>query len=201
MSYNESEEFFKDCISKFERFEEIDLSDEKYLIYKSDLQWAYDQKTDLLFTNSGREHAVVLLSTIFDNTKDTLYIYGRELRKELTSCKRYVLSLFDCIKRGVSIKVLLEEEKDESKKSPMRKVLEELSKKECNVSVRSMKNVDEEMKRHMPNATHFTVSDNRAFRMEYDIANYKAFCSMNSSEMSEYLISAFNATFSAAHKS
>lgn len=181
------------------------VDSEELKVYHRNLIHAADTKSDVFFSNSSSDHAALVLSTMFSSASDSILIYGDTLRSELSSQQNYALSLRDAIERNVSVKVLLN---DNSALSPMALWLQEVQSSAKNVSVIVNKNarsiVQREIGIQKEIATvdyHFTIADNRMYRIEYNVANFNAFACFNYRKLAEDLANAFNRAFADLSKS
>lgn len=156
---------------------------------------------DVVFYNSGEHHAALVMSTIFDNSKD-VRIYAGCFSGEISGQDEYRNSLENFLGRGGKLKVLLEKNKlEERKEEP--KIFDILRfysivkpgsvqiKKHSNLLVKQDKTKNgEEI-----NEVHFTVADGKMYRVEDNINSFSAFGNFNDKKFSEDLIAIFDKIF------
>ncbi|MCL6103769.1 MAG: hypothetical protein M1292_14990 [Bacteroidetes bacterium] len=153
----------------------------------------FAEKSDpFIFTNDGIGNAVIVSKEIFDHAKENVYIYCGQLNKKLTSDQLYFNSLISFLESGKKLKVLVSEIDGEY--SPALQRVIEKSKVTNQVECRYLEN-NADINSHFTfngnNNVHFTVADNKSFRIEFDPKEYKAFCSFNNIEISGKLTSIF----------
>jgi len=176
------------------------------LEYKEDLITAASAQSDVMFSNSSVEHAALVLSTIFNEAKKEVNIYGGMLRTQLSSLSVYADSLRECIERNVTVNVLLSG--DAETFSPMARWLVNLNRENVHVYHNPTANrfisnslIEEESGGNNCPNYHFTIADGRMYRLEYNISEFKANASFNFPPMVEKLEAAFDAAVTFAAKS
>lgn len=150
-----------------------------------------DQET--FFVNSGKDHAEIVLSTIFNSTKSKLRIFANSLTSDLASSEKYINSLKSYLEKGGELLVLLQKFEPESNKKLFDfftyfqyKSPGKIQIKQSSVSLKNTKT---------EKYIHFTIGDDKIFRLEEDIEKYKAFGSFNDKKLSESLIQKFDDIF------
>jgi hypothetical protein len=143
--------------------------------------------------NDGKEHAAILMSVIFKNAKDYVYLYSRALSTDLSRFDIYYESLNDCINRGVDIKLLLQSQNAFSVDNPSIELIK--NKKSENVKILTIEQSEVLKQRLNDMDIHFAVSDGKRYRLEYDIRDRKATSSFNDPSVANVLKGAFDAAF------
>lgn len=162
--------------------------DEELERFKNELDKAVEKDAGSLIFNEGFGHAALLLSKMFDKAEKYVYIYADTLRDELTQLDKYFCSLERCLKdENIEVRFLLSPYKEG--KSKFRDYLRNHS--YPNVEVHSLDNVAELMSSSIEDNAHFTIVDDKIFRAEYDIKNFKALASFNFPEYTGQLKSAY----------
>ena len=141
---------------------------------------AANNKSDIV-ANKGLEHAALLLKTIFNTAQSNVDILCGTLRSDLSRTEDYYNSLKDCIERGVKVRVIFTGKNTKMVPEMIRTLFD--SHRE-NVEIKEMPS--------SALTAHFTIADDRIFRMEYDIVNFKAYASFNDKEYTSTLQEIFN---------
>lgn len=159
---------------------------------------------NVVFNNSGPVHAALVMSTIFETAKKNLKILAGCFSGHISNNEEYRKSLEKYLSQGGKIKVLLDKTKFETnfeflKKEP--KIFDVLRfysiinpdqvsiKKYTTPVTRSEKGVSE------PHEVHFTVADDKMYRVEDNIETFVAFGNFSDAETSKILNSIFDAMF------
>lgn len=153
--------------------------------YEAWLQNLADKKQNAAVFNEGKEHAAILLKTIFEHAENYVYIYCSCLRDELTGIEDYYKALEGYIRKGKEIKVLLNNP-DVDLNRPIFSV----------IGRENIKVLTEDQKKSMEKAlnkqnVHFTLADDCIYRMEYDVEHFKALASFNDKSVGLVLKKAF----------
>jgi len=143
--------------------------------------------------NGGKEHAAILMSIIFKYAKDYVYLYSYSLSPELSRLDIYYESLNECINRGVKVKLLLQSSEAFDKDNPS---IDIIRKNPSNIILLTEKQ-DKNLKKSLNEMDiHFAVSDNKRYRLEYNIKDRKAISSFNDPSVANTLKNAFESVFS-----
>ena len=149
--------------------------------YKVAVKRLADTNSNFVFTNSGADHARVVMETIFKTSKEHINIFAGDLNGAVSKGD-YLLALENYLKSGRSISVLLEKY-DEKKTSEALELLLKYKKSgqtNISIAIANPKSLDASIKNN-----HFTVGDNHMFRFETDMINYTAVCNFNDPASSE----------------
>lgn len=150
-----------------------------------------------IFLNKGPEHAKVVLEEIFKQSKKTVRIFAGNLTRVVGDDPDYISALSDFVQNeGSSLKILLNDYKEElAKESKLYMRLAYFKSEGKDITVKSTtakpyRKSDPEQKEF-----HFTVGDEKAYRIETDIKERKAEGSMNRSETAVSLAKFFDELF------
>ena len=160
--------------------------------YRAVLESAAKEDAKTPIFNEGKEHAAILMSVIFDNAKDYVDIYCNALNPELSMIDVYYDSLKNCLDRGVKIRLALQSSEAQIDdgaialiKAKKDNIVKILTSEENNRIQQLLGNIN----------IHFAVSDEKAYRLEYDPTNFKATSSFNDPLIANALQIAFNSVF------
>lgn len=174
--------------------------------YKAYLERLLKNKSETIFTNSGKEHASILMSMLVSNTDRQVRMYATGLKPELITTSPYFEEfkrLFTDNRSINSVKILVETT-DYIKERPFQIVQNALiENKDNNNSSKQIevRRITEECKNIIKrtldlSSCNFAVFDDNMFRLEYEPTQYKAFASFNHLEMSSKLSELFDTAFS-----
>ncbi len=159
--------------------------------YEEWLQKLAEKKVNAPVFNEGREHAAILLKTIFEHACEYVYIYCRCLRDELTGIEDYYEALKNYIQKKKKIRVLLngtESEIDEN-----RPIFQLIGRD--NYRILTKKQTEQMEQTLNKQNVHFTLADDCIYRMEYDIEHFKALASFNDKNVGLVLKNAFESAW------
>lgn len=158
--------------------------------YRESIERFASDSSELVFDNSGIDHAAVVLSTIFKYSEDTIRIYAHNMNGEISSQECYKDSIENFI--NSSKKLMIAVDKPENLSETIKKYL---ANKCSNVEV---KIANESFKRELISSSkdkilhHFAVGDKKMIRVELDSQSHKALCSFNLPKTSNTLINIFD---------
>lgn len=147
-------------------------------------------KADLVFYNSSPEHAIIVHQALVQNADNYVYIFSSSMCTEVSNNPEYC----EIVKRFLSgsenrqIKIILTNYDDGFPEKPIAKVLA-LFPEQVEV-----KRFDGKVE-YKGSPVHFTVSDDRAFRLETNIEEQMAFGNFNSPEQARDLKEVFEKAF------
>lgn len=145
-------------------------------IYSDHLFDLAKNKKDEVFFNSSSEHAVVVHQALAKYAEEYIDIYSRSLCSEISNNSDYCQYIKQFLDRSPDnqIRIILTDyDADKFKDKPIAQIL---SKYPNQVKMRSYKGAVQ----YKGKPVNFTVTADRAFRLETDIENYKAFGNFNS---------------------
>lgn len=160
-------------------------------IYSEHLFDLAKNKKNEVFYNSSSEHAKVVHQALAKYAEKYIDIYSRSLCSEISNNQEYCQYIREFLKSSTDnqIRIILTDyNADEFKEKTIAKTLADFP---SQVQLRSYKGeVQYEGK-----PVNFTVTADRAFRLETDIKNYKAFGNFNSPEQAIVLRENFDRLF------
>lgn len=161
--------------------------------YREYLERLVKEKSTDIFTNGDVSHASILMSVLFDNTKNNILMFCNGLNPKLTKEEPYNSSFKNYIKNGGKLSLLIET--SEYQDEDMFKFLKEYE--SSNIQIKQIQGEDKMILFENLKSKHcnFSVFDDTMIRFEYDPENYAAFGSFNLHEMANTLSGIFNAAF------
>jgi hypothetical protein len=187
--------------------ENVDSSNRDNLLqeYRDYLQGLLDANSSEIFTNGGLQHASVLMSVLFENTKSGARVFSEGFKSELITTEPYwsILKKYVCDKTK-SLNVLVENS-NHLHEAPMQLLLEERARRSADDSPIHIRLIGEKDKEHIfrelkCEQCNFAVFDEKMYRFEYDPKKYKAFGSFNHEANCSYLIGLFDNAFDKAQE-
>ncbi|MDR2651411.1 MAG: hypothetical protein LBC68_03730 [Prevotellaceae bacterium] len=179
-------------ILKPESLTHLELNDE-LLEYKRMLDKSVNENSNWPIFNEGKEHAAILMATIFDCAKEYVYLYCNALNPQLSSIDMYYDALEKCIQRGVPIRLALQSQDALDVNNPAINLIQNSDKNKVVVLTEENDNL---LKSNLNNMEiHFAVSDDKRYRMEYDKTNMKAISSFNDEKVALTLKKAIEPVF------
>ena len=144
--------------------------------YKESIKYLAENRIDEIVYNADDEHAVVVLSELIKNADEYVHIVCKNMDPKVTEKPDYLnaVKLFLDKESSKELKVLMTDNyKDSFKERKIFKLLEKYPEKVF------IKHLGHEIKTSDDTPINWTVSDDRAFRLEKDIENYIAFGNFN----------------------
>ena len=160
-------------------------------IYSEHLFDLAKNKKNEVFFNSSFEHAKVVHQALAKYAEKYIDIYSRSLCSEISNNQEYCQSIQRFLESSQEnqIKIILTDyDAAEFKEKPIAKILANFPNQVY------IKSYNGEV-RYKGNPVNFTVTADRAFRLETDIENYKAFGNFNSPEQATVLRENFDKLF------
>ena len=167
------------------------MSDNKSIEeYKIAIERLAKNQSDLVFNNSGIEHAAIVLSNIFKNS-DVVKIYANDMNGEISSQGCYNQSINEFISRGGNLQIVLDNITNIS--STLRSII---NKKSAEIKI-SNNEFRDSLKFISKNnqLNYFAVGDNKMVRIEVDNKSHKALCSFNLPDTGKVLSNFFDTRF------
>lgn len=163
-------------------------------VYSENIEEYAKNSTDIEFYNSGDEHAQVVLTNIAKYSKEYIHIYSGNLCTDVSNNVEYLKYLSSFLFQGGNIKVLLCE--FENGDNPLNKDIYKLfSQFRDKVTVKETKTILQDSKK---DTVHFTVADDKSYRLETDTIKKKARCNFNSPETTKFLNKLFEEIFNSS---
>lgn len=152
-----------------------------------------------LFLNSSEEHAVVVLSEMFKVAKSNIRIFAGCLYEHVGNSPEYIQALSDFIERDGSVRILLNKfNPEEGAKSNLFKRLAYYQEIGKSVEIRSTDAKPYLAKDEEKKEVHFTIVDEKAYRIETDIDKRSAACNFDGEALSKNFVSFFDNIFNKA---
>lgn len=170
---------------------------EEIATYKEFVRRLSDNNDERVFLNSSPSHAVVVTTQIFRKSKDTVRIFAKNLCRTIGNDPEYIAALSDFIERGGKVRILLNGyEESCAILSNLYKRLAYYKSLGNDIIVKTT-----DAKPYLSSDTakkevHFTIGDKTAYRIETDIENKTAQCSMNNPSVAEVVADFFDTQFS-----
>lgn len=148
------------------------------------------------FLNSDEDHALEVLVRIFQTAQEEVRIFAGCLCHHVGNKQEYIIALSEFLERGGSLKILLNKFNQEAAKSSgLYKRLAYYKEKGYPIVVKDTKahpflTSDPDKKE-----IHFTVADEKAYRIETDIEKRTAECNFNNPTLAKGMITFFDGLF------
>jgi hypothetical protein len=152
--------------------------------YQKDLDILDSQKISIQFNNKGSNHAILVMSKIFDSSNSSVKIFARDFNGQISDNQLYLNCLRKFLDRDKNNTVSVIFETDPNEKSLALDLLrKERTKNSKRISLKKATNEQlDEFKKYLVNEEgmiHFTIGDNsekkfNKYRCETDTRNYTA---------------------------
>ncbi len=172
-------------------------STEELIRYENKVKSLANTKSNELHYNSGADHASIVMESIFDTASEEIKIFAGNFNEEVCQKpgERYIQSLKRYLLKGMKIKVLLNDSATIGQKNLVLSLLKRYSSNDFYKDNISVKTTNKTVSRDDFGNIHFTVGDNRMFRLEYDTQSFLAEFSFNREEKSKSLSVEFDTIF------
>lgn len=152
-----------------------------------------------VFLNSSEEHAIVVLSEMFKVAQENIRIFAGCLYEHVGNSPEYIQALSDFIERNGTVKILLNKfTADEAKKSNLFKRLAYYQAIGHSVEVRITEAKPYLAKDEDKKEVHFTIVDEKAYRIETDIEQRAAACNFDGKALAKSFATFFDELFQSA---
>lgn len=151
-----------------------------------------------VFGNKGKEHASIVVSTIFNYAKYDVMMYSGNLSKTVTGNGEFKKSLENMIQKGISFRILLDNiPKEEEQSEALKLILE--NKDKSNVIIKIMNDDSTKIINDIfDQKYHFTISDDKSYRLETNSSEFTAYCNFNDPDVAGKLENLFQLMFDKA---
>lgn len=169
---------------------------DELLMYREFVRILSEKSDDRIFLNKGADHALIVLERIFKQSNDTVRIFAGNLCLTVGNKPEYILALSDFIERGGRVRILLnnyDEKLAMNSNLYMRLAYYKSEGKDIIVKKTNAKPYQESDQERKE--VHFTVGDNKAYRIETDTNQRAAQCSMNRPDTAEMAAKFFDGLF------
>lgn len=149
-----------------------------------------------IIENEGEGHAALLMSAIFDYSTKLKMLSG-SLSRQLTEKDTYFSSLVKFIDRHDSeLKLLLEEMPEEAERSKsLNYILDNIGKNVIVKIISDHSSLEALKEKNNGNKVHFSLGDEKIYRLEYSPEEYKADASFNRPKENSMLLNIFDDLF------
>jgi len=166
------------------------MIEEKRSVYAEEIFKLARERKNEVFYNSSAEHATIVHQALMKNAENYVYIFSSGMCTEISNNEAYCETVRDFLskEKARKIKILLTDYSNEFQQMPIARLLAEYP-----LQVTIKKYAGNVYYKNSP--VHFTVTDDRAFRLETDIENHMAFGNFNSPTQAVVLKDLFEKTF------
>ncbi len=163
--------------------------------YREAIEFLAEKQEDFAYDNKGANHAVIVLVNMLKNTKNEFLMFSGTFNSDVADQKEFIEELQNYIESGKIFKLVLEKNVDT--KSEALQLIEKLEKENENIKITNAKEIFiEELKRIFDNEVlHFSVSDEKSYRLEVGKEEFKAVCNFNDPEIAKELKRLINLNF------
>lgn len=148
------------------------------------------------FLNSDEDHALEVLVRIFQTAQKEIRIFAGCLCNHVGNKQEYIIALSEFIERGGSLKILLNKfDKEKAKTSDLYKRLAYYKEKRYPVVVKESQAHPYFTEDPSRKEIHFTVADEKSYRIETDIEKRTAECNFNNPNLAKGMTTFFDGLF------
>lgn len=156
--------------------------------YREYVHYLAENQIDEVFYNSDEDHALIVLTELFEHAKERVRIFAGSLAGSIGDEAKYVSSLTRFIGRGGRVQILLNDFDAERAKGStlyfylynMQKSQKHKGRIEVKQTPRKITMAGSKDGGDVP--VHFTLGDDRAYRLEVDIEKRESRCNFNSAD-------------------
>lgn len=144
------------------------------------------------FNNAGINHAKIVLATIFEKAEKELKILAESLTSPVAKSELYIDNIHEFLNKNnkkTKVKVLVKNN-DILKNNPLLLKLFQEHHHQVDIRIREVDVLDNNKK-----SIHFTLADDKIYRLEENIDDFKAYGSFNNSKMNQQLSKIFEGIF------
>ena len=154
--------------------------EEELLKYKEFVKMLSDTSDDRIFLNKGEKHALIVLESIFRQSTENVRIFAGNLFRTVGNDAEYISALSNFIDKNGKVRILLNDfDENLAKKSNLYKRLSYFKRMGKDIIVKRTTARPYRESDSQKREVHFTIGDKRAYRIETDINQRTAQCSMN----------------------
>ncbi len=159
--------------------------------YSTDVERFFDDQSSTIISNKDREHAAILISTLFKKAREEILVFSRHLDSDFYRREDIARELMMAVDRGVRVRILIQEVILHD--TNQYKLITEL--KNAGVIINECKTGG----RGGVSPINFTVVDCKAYRLERNRNTHEAFACANDPETAQRLIQLFQ-SFESEHE-
>jgi hypothetical protein len=166
---------------------------------ESIIEWAKERKP-IVFPNKGSQHAAIVIGQIFNEAKDIVRIYAKNMNGDISEFQDYRFGIENFLNCNTNrLKVLLDE-KPNPESSTLMFILNKAKQENNNISVKfassEFRGKLEAIRKNSNDKLHFTIGDNSMVRIETNDETHEAkFCSFNKPSTAQPLAEFFDYYF------
>jgi len=149
---------------------------------------------DVVFYNSGPEHAAFVMGTMFMKAKESVRVLAKDFSGKVSGSPFYINALNDFLKRGGSIQILLEKYDPLNKPAIFQTLVPHYMRDNNCVSIKQRK--QKVFKNNPPIEVNFATADEKMYRLEDDIEAFTASGNFNDPNSTRKLNEIFTEIFS-----
>lgn len=172
--------------------------------YRAYLEHLAKEKSQILFSNGGKEYAAILMSILLNNTQESICMFCEGFKPDLITEPDYWEALTKYVNATNKTLKVLVNSTDYINAKPLRLLFEAIKKSpgDNRIQIKIISKEGREIIRKQFNGelNNFAVFDDSMYRLEYNPTEYKAFGSFNRPEESKMLKKLFNEAFDKSRK-
>jgi hypothetical protein len=154
------------------------------------------ENSNQTFLNSDEDHAAVVFEQIFKDSKSELRIFAGSLCSKVANSPAYIEALSGFLERGGKLNILLNNYNPEcAKNSNVFKRLAYYISEGKSISIKRTTSKPYFANDPGKKEIHFTVGDDKSYRIETDIESRTAECNLNNPNIAKIYIEFFDKKF------
>ncbi len=166
------------------------------LDYRDYVRWLSYHLDERIFLSDGSEHALIVFERIFKQSSKILRIFAGNLCRTMGNEPEYITALSDFIVKGGSVRILLNNYDEKLvNESNLFKRLAYFKNLGKDITVKKTETKLYQKGDPFQKEIYFTVGDENAYRIESNIKQCIAQCSMNRKNEAKEIITLFDGLF------
>lgn len=177
--------------------------------YKKYLEKLARKEDDGTISNEGKDHASILMATLLANTDKSIKMYCTGLKPDLLEnyngayWKEFQDFFNNDAKKTVNVEILIQDDTWCSQNTPPFQKLKNAKANGFLISVRQIdpsdiQGINTSLGFKSDDNVNFSIFDGKAYRLEYDVLEYKAISDFDNEKTCTELSNAFDAAFEKA---
>jgi hypothetical protein len=151
--------------------------------YKKHVERMFDEGSSIMFTNKDRDHAAILISTLFKKAENEVVVLCKNLDSEFYGRDVVKTAIVDALSRGVKLRMRVQEQPEATE---LVKILTETRSENVDFKI------CEPGSRSALSLLNFTVTDKKSFRLEQDRSCHAAVACANNPEVANQILSVYD---------
>lgn len=169
---------------------------DELLLYREFVRKLSEKSDNRIFLNKGADHALIVLECIFRQSSDMVRIFAGNLCRTVGNQPVYISALSDFIERDGKVRILLNDFQEKlALDSNLYMRLAYYKSKGKDIIVKKTGAKPYQESDPDKKEVHFTVGDKKAYRIETDIKQRAAQCSMNRPDTASMTADFFDGLF------